>query len=460
MRFLLYKVLRRMSPLFCILMLGTSLVQAQTLPFEDSQFPCFPKDVAQRYVKDFKIKTSSFGGVELCKSTSDFKKFLNVLNVIENGQFNTPGTSAFIQGFIDSSQYYKWAKMQIMKVERDHDDPTALAVNVRGNIYTQDYYYKISMLERVGTLLHESRHTTYHPHTLCQSGPYKDLSVNGCDVDFASGGAHSIEMEYYARVSVQGQNFHPMYKAMARLTAMARANFVFNTSPLIKREALLLQTTTGDYWLLDQGRWVQRQPIDSGPQKVAGRLKRTSFGASVFTGSQAYAIELYQRFFPTSLIVDSFSYYKTLINLNTKLSDFEEFDISAKRNIVMITPSNQFASYNFKLGKWNPAQNLNLQVKLTSPFLPDGRQGYFLIDSTAAIHAYDMPTDSFVKTNLNWDFKMQSIAKANGLIYGLRSDKKVFYLNGTQWTETPLPAGVAADQMVSAPLYNVFNIIE
>jgi len=211
---------------------------------------------------------------------------------------------------------------------------------------------------------------------------------------------------------------------------------------------------------LDQGRWVQRQPIDSGPQKVAGRLKRTSFGASVFTGSQAYAIELYQRFFPTSLIVDSFSYYKTLINLNTKLSDFEEFDISAKRNIVMITPSNQFASYNFKLGKWNPAQNLNLQVKLTSPFLPDGRQGYFLIDSTAAIHAYDMPTDSFVKTNLNWDFKMQSIAKANGLIYGLRSDKKVFYLNGTQWTETPLPAGVAADQMVSAPLYNVFNIIE
>ncbi len=449
-----------MQLLFYFLLLITSISYAQTLPFDDSQFPCFTKDAARKYVKDFKIKTSSFDGVELCKPTSDFKKLLNALYIIENGQFQATGASSFIAGFIDSSQYYKWAKTQILKTERDHDDSATLAFNVRGNIYTQDYYYKISTLERVGTLLHEARHTAYFPHTLCKLGPYKDLSVNGCDVDFASGGAHAIEMEYYARVSVRGQNFHPMYKAMARLTAMARANFVFNTSPLNKRDALLVQSSTGDYWLLDQNRWVQRPAIISNPQNINGRLKRTSYGATLFTGTRAYAIELYDRFNQTSSIADSFSYYKTLLNLNMNLADFEEFDIGAKRSVVMITPSNQFASYNFKLGKWNPLQNLNFQVKLSSPFLPDGRQGYFLIDSSGAIHSYELSSNTFIKTNLNWDLKMQSIAKANGLIYALSTNKKVFYLTGTQWTELPLPEGINANQIVAVPLYNIFNITE
>ncbi|OYZ19238.1 MAG: hypothetical protein B7Y39_12200 [Bdellovibrio sp. 28-41-41] len=66
MRFLLYKILRGTSALVYVLVMETSLAQGQTLPFEDSQFPCFPKDVAQRYANDFKIKSSSFGGVELC----------------------------------------------------------------------------------------------------------------------------------------------------------------------------------------------------------------------------------------------------------------------------------------------------------------------------------------------------------------------------------------------------------
>ncbi len=439
---------------------GICSAVAQSLPFIDSQFPCFKADLAQKYIRDFKIKTNSFGGIELCSPTSDFKKLLNDLSIIELGRFTNTGQSGFIRGFVASDQYYNWSKMQILRIQREHDNPQAIAVNVRGQVSIQDYYGRLSVLGRVGTLLHEARHTVYHPHTLCLNGPYAELPVNGCDPDFNSGGAHSVEMEYYARVSVQGQNFHPMYKAMARLSAMARANFVFNKSPLGKRDGLLVQTANGSFLLLDQTRWIQRPAITYGQRSVSGRLKRTSFGASLFTGNQAYAIELYEKFDPFDAILDSFSYYKTLINLNAHLADFEEFDIGAKRNVVLITPSQQFASYNFKLGKWNPTQPLGFKPLLTSPYLADGKQGYFLVDSNAVIFAFDATKNSFVKTSLNWDLKAQSIAKANGQIYSLRIDKKIFYLNGNQWTELALPHNTIAEQISSVPLYNAFNILE
>lgn len=437
-----------------------TFAQSPTLPYEDSQFPCFTKSEAQRYIKDFKIKTSSFGGTELCQPTSDFKKLLNDLSIIEQGRFQNIGTSSFIQGFIDSANYYKWAKMQILKIERDHDISSAIANNVRGNIYIQDYYGKHSVLGRVGTLLHEARHTVYYPHTLCKNGPYAQLLVNGCDDDFAAGGSHAVEMEYYARVSVQGLNFHPVYKAMARLSAMARANFVFNKSPLTKREGLLVKTTSGEFWLQDQNRWIQRPAITLSKNSSSARLKRTSLGASLFTGQQAYAIELYQRFNPFTAIIDSFSYYKTLINLNTRLFDFEEFDIQPKRHIVMISPNNQHASYDFNQGKWNTWKNLNFQTRLSSTTLLDGKSGYFLIDSNAAIYSYEPNTDTFIKTKQTWDFNTDAISKVNDVIYSLRTDKKIIYLNNGQWLKLTLPNDISVDQIASVPLYNGFNITE
>lgn len=449
-----------MQFVFILLLFGITTAVGQTLPFLDSQFSCFKSDQAKTYIQDFKIKPASFGGVELCNPNHDFKKLLNDLSIIEHGRFSSSGQSEFIRGFIPSSQYYNWAKTQILRIQREHNDPQAIAVNVRGHVSIQDYYGRLSVLGRVGTLLHEARHTAYYPHTLCLNGPYAELPVNGCDSDLNYGGAHAVEMEYYARVSVQGQNFHPMYKAMARLSAMARGNFVFNKSPLTKRDGLLIQSTSGSFWLLDQTRWIQRPAITYGQRSITGRLKRTSFGASLFTGNQAYAIELYEKFDPFEAILDSFSYYKTLINLNTHLADFEEFDIGAKRNIVLITPSQQFASYNFKLGKWNPAQALGFKPLLTSPYLADGKQGYFLVDSGAGIFSFDTLKNSFVKTPLSWDLNTQSIVKANGKIYSLRIDKKIFYLNGNQWTELTLPPNTLVEQISSVPLYNTFNILE
>src|SRR5690606_12946848 len=144
--------------------------------------------------------------------------------------------------------------------------------------------------------------------------------LSGCDQNYSQGGSHAIEMEYYARVSVQGVNFHPVYKSMARLMAVARANFVFNTPVLQKREALVAVNADGAF-LFDNNQWIERDMPNTG-----GILKRTSAGAVIFDGKTAYPIEMYGRLGVSPMIKDDYSYFKLLNGRDGNWKDLEEFD--------------------------------------------------------------------------------------------------------------------------------------
>src|SRR5437868_9320068 len=219
---------------------------AMPMGYDDKDFGCISQQQADQYVSDFGINADSFGGMELCKNEIDTKKLFNDLQIIAGGQFDAGKDNLLIKGIVPADQYYSWMRSQTRGMERGNDVPYATAYNRMGYFTMQDGWAKSSTLARVGVVIHEARHTAGYRHFPCNQGPYKGARLDGCDQNYAQGGSHAIEMEYYARVSVAGQNFHPVYKAMARLMAMGRSNFVFNSSPIQKREGLLaLDALTG-----------------------------------------------------------------------------------------------------------------------------------------------------------------------------------------------------------------------
>lgn len=193
---------------------------------------------------------------------------------------------------------------------------------------------------------------------------------------------------------------------------------------------------------------------------MAGTLKKTSFGASLFTGSQAFAIDLYERYEPTTALTDTYSYFKILIDLKANLKDFEEFDLGVKRYLAQLNGQNQLATFNYGKGRWNSPKNLSFQPSLSVNTLANGQTGYFLVDQQGVVYAYDPNSDSMQGTNVKWDAQAVSYARINNQVYSLSKDNKLFVLNNGAWTELALPQNQKPVQMVSVPVYNIFNVME
>lgn len=426
---------------------------ASQLPYVDPDFSCVSQQQAQKYITDFGIDAESFGGVELCNSTVDTKKLFNDLQIIEQGQFTANGSNLLIKGYIPADQYYNWMKSQTRGMDRGNNVPYATAYNSWGYFTMQDGWAKLSTLGRVGTVIHEARHTAGYRHYPCTKGPYMGANLDGCDQNYTQAGSHAIEMEYYARVSVAGQNFHPVYKSMARLMAMGRSNFVFNTSPIQKREALLAIDENNTPILFDGNRKVSREGTD-----FVGRLKRTSFGAALFNGLQAVALEMYEitAFRPSSN--DDYSYFK-LLSMNNgmgSLKDFEEFDRNQKRYVAVVTSSNQLATYNFPRGGWNSPRPTSLNLARSATMLPSGEQGYFLVNDNGDIHAVDAETQQLSNTGKKWDAQIQSAALFNNKVLLLKNDGGIYQKNA-DGSESLFDDG-KYHEMVNVPLYDAFEV--
>lgn len=133
-------------------------VAVAEIPYQDSEFSCLTNAEADKYVKDFNIDVTSFGGKELCDATIDTKKLFNDIKIVEGGKFKT-GENNLIKGFVDGSKYYSWLISQTRGVERGNDVPWATAYNAGGYFTMQDGWAQLSTLGRVGTFIHEARHT-------------------------------------------------------------------------------------------------------------------------------------------------------------------------------------------------------------------------------------------------------------------------------------------------------------
>ncbi len=401
----------------------SGMVWAQELPYKDTDFACTDQVAAQKYVRDYRIDVPAFGGLELCDSKVDTKKLLNDLEIVEKGNFNTIGNNVFIRGFIPADGYYAWLKSQTYGIDRGNDMPSATAYNSGGYFTMQDGWAQLSTLGRVGTVIHEARHTAGYRHVGCSQGPYQGASVSGCDTTYQYAGSHAIEMEYYARVTVLGTNFHPVYKTMARLMGIARSNFVFNQPVISKKEGILALTQNNSHAdLIIDDQVIAREV----PQKI-GMLKRTSFGGVKFTGTDAYAIELYGNERLNAAIEDTYSYYKLLERDAGPVFDFEEYDVAPKRFSVQMKDSRSIQFFNYPRGVWNQVRPLNVEVKRTATRLVDGQTGLFLIDGQGSVYPVNSQNQTVgTALGIKWDPSHIDIATYNGKTLILKTDGVIY----------------------------------
>lgn len=433
----------------------SSVFAQQTIPWSDSQFPCIDSARAQKYVRDFNINVRSFGGLELCNAQVDTKKLFNDLAIVELGKFNEDQSNVFIRGFVKNNQYYEWMKSQTRGMSRGQDIPYATAYNSGGYFTMQDGWSVLSTLGRVGTIVHEARHTAGYRHYACNQGPYQGANVSGCDSTYQAGGSHSVEMEYYARVSTQGVNFHPVYKTMARLMAIARSNAFFNEPVIQKKEGVIALPANRNEseFILDNQKMIRNAP------SIPGVLKRTSFGAVVFDGAQAQSIELYGNDRFDTPILDGYSYFKLLLDFKSPVFDFEEFDIGTKRYVVRMRTPDSIEFFNFPRGEWSRPVQLNFKAVMTTTRLETNQKGFFLIDQNARIYPVN-PENQTVGAPLQqvWNPTTVSVAYWNSTLLILKNDGSIHQRNQNRQTRVWPGAQGPYRGLINVPVYNGFEV--
>lgn len=426
-----------------------------TPPHEDDQFACISQVKAERIIRDFNIHTRSFGGLELCDAKVDTKKLLNDFILIEEGRFGDGPGNIYVGDFVERDNYYNWLMGMTRSVRRGHDVPYATAYNSWGNFVMQDGWRALSTLGRVGVLVHEARHTAGYRHIPCHQGPYLGTGVNGCDHDIDDGGSHAVEMEYYSRVVLQGENFHPAYKAMARLMTLGRGNMVFNETPLSQRQALLAATGQ-ELLVLDRGelrasRWVA-------PESYS--LKWTSAGASVVElhRQDVHSLDVDSIGFHEELFFhDEYSYYKIFDVFETpQFIDMEEVDIDEQRYLVGLNEQGELYSFVFVQGQWEPAMRV-AQGQALETTSPTGGQGLFVRTEQGEVCRVDMQRYRCETMAEFWPKQSKQFIVYNGRLLELLKDGRVLDAE-TQEVYAPF-AGLVIDELISVPVYNeVFGL--
>jgi hypothetical protein len=430
-----------------------------SLPVFDNEFACTQANKAEQYIRDFKIDVQSFGGKELCNAAIDSKKLFNDFQIIEEGRFTPQGSNNLIRNIIEPSQYYSWLRSQTEGVERGNDIPYATAYNSNGYFTMQDGWAILSTLGRVGVVIHEARHTEGYRHIPCTQGPYQGISMAGCDSTYEYSGSHAVEMEYYARVVTQGENFHPLYKKMARLMALGRTNFVFNKQVIQAREALfLINAANNEAVLVDGSKTYSRE--------VAGQgiLKRSSFGPTLLTTTRAWALDAYEWLGDIRPTEDGYSYFKLITTPNKNLPadfsivDFEEFDIGTKRFSITLDTKGRFTQFNFQQGRWENVKTNSFNPKGFKTRLWNNQKGIFGINEQNQVARYSESSQNFQAEKLGtWPANVVSYLEnpETKELLQLTTDGDLRTANGEIWSKTQ---GQKFSQGVNIPLYNAFEV--
>jgi hypothetical protein len=340
-------------------------------------------------------------------------------------------------------------------MERGNDIPYATAYNSGGYFTMQDGWAALSTLGRVGTVIHEARHTEGYIHYPCTHGPYAGAQTAGCDTSYAEGGSHAVEMEYYTRVVLDSKNLHPVYQSMARLMALGRSNFVFNESPIKAREALLGRA--GDHLVLVDGKNVYDRQVPA----AEGALKRTSFGASLVKGTDSVAVDLYALTNNGAVISDDYSYYKLFKTPRSggprAVNAIEEIDLGTRRYFAVLGESGKVYSYDFPNGTWSRASAALAGAETFVTRAPDGTAGLFVVKGDGAVVPFDFTRLSYGSPLRDrWTSDTRAYALDGATLVKLTADGRVLDAK----TGAPVEAfgRAAVSELVNVPLYDAYEV--
>lgn len=256
-------------------------------------------------------------------------------------------------------------------------------------------------------------------------------------------------MEYYARVVLMGENFHPVYQAMARLMLLARSNFVFNENPLAASDQLLVRTEQGLVRLRGEERTDLPAPKAA---QQATTLKRTSFGATLLdlpTGAWSLDLSL-----SDAALSDDYSYFKLLkMPVPERLTDFEEVDLGLQRYVFARGEGDQLYGYKFSRGGWGNAVPLAGAERFVTVD-PHGRPGIYVIKNDSSYCALQPARLTCEHAPLGWPRDAARFVRFRDTTLKLNRDGQVVDTNGQLY---PPLADVQALDVVVIPKYNVFE---
>jgi len=220
------------------------------------------------------------------------------------------------------------------------------------------------------------------------------------------------------------------------------------------REAVLaLAQDRGHAELFDNGQWYNREV-----PATEGRLKRTSFGAVVFDGLKAFAVELYRNSGFNDLVPDTYSYYKLLKENDGAVKDFEEFDLGTKRYVVRLTADNKITPYDFPNGTWGRDISLPFNFARTSTAaLGKAQTGLYLVSTSGEIYNYQPQTKAITNTGLKWDQDQKEVIVYKGQNLVLMNNGQIMSQSATglsPWAET---RNLYSD-LVTTPIYDGFEV--
>jgi hypothetical protein len=437
--------------------LFSSISFADTLPYKDADFGCFSQADADRYVADFSVDVESFGGLELCNPTKDTKKLLNDLSLIEHATFAPDAQHNLIRGLVPYNNYYNWMKGETRGMQRGNDLPFATAYNSGGYFTMQDGWAALATLGRVGTVIHEARHTEGYVHYPCTHGPYAGSQTAGCDTGYDEGGSHAVEMEYYTRVALDSQNLHPVFKSMARLMALGRANFVFNDSPIKAREALLGRA--GNSLVLVDGKTVVSRELPPGTDGAV--LKRTSFGAALVKNIDSVAVDLYGLTNNGAAISDDYSYYKLFKTPRQgapqSITSIEEVDSGVNRYFEILGEQGKVYSYDFPNGEWARASSALAGAQSFVTRAPSGDAGLFVVKSDGTVVPFDLAHKAYGSPlREKWTSDTRAYASIGTELVKLTSDGRV--VDAKTGSAVDAFSRASFSELVNVPLYDAYEV--
>ena len=267
-----------------------------------------------------------------------------------------------------------------------------------------------------------------------------------------------MEMEYYTRVVLDSKNLHPVYQSMARLMALGRSNFVFNQSPIHKREALLGRA--GNRMVLIDGDKSYEREAPAAP--AGALLKRTSFGASLVSGQKAIAVDVYGYSANNALIADDYSYYKLFTtprpNAPSETNDIEELDVGTLRYLAVLGEQGKVYSYDFPSGGWHEPSAALAGAGTFVTRAPNGQAGLFVVKSDGGVIPFDLTNRSFgAPLRERWTSDTRAYAMNGTTLVKLMSDGTV--VNAANGTPVDAFAKKQVTDLVNIPLYDAYEVV-
>lgn len=209
---------------------------------------CLDSKKAEEVLKTYKWMSEA-GPLNFnsCDSENLFTKTIEALINIESLPVLEARSDEFNKNSYGSSpiQYIK-DRVSKFIFDADHSDGCSdngtIAYVFRGQnmVHICPMASKMSKLDLMEVLIHETRHIDGYGHALCVRGPYKGENAYACDTTYDQRGSYGVGAEFKVRVS-RTSSLDPAMRSEARASAVSDFLVRFNQLPLGLKDGVFVQ---------------------------------------------------------------------------------------------------------------------------------------------------------------------------------------------------------------------------